>query len=372
MNIIKVLVVEDSDMVAEILIQALESDRYIKVAGRAANGREALELLPRLNPDLITMDVWMPVMDGFQTVERIMATNPTPILVVTSTNLKEDVQLSLRMMAAGALDVIEKPVMSGWDMWTRQKKELIAKARLLAGIKTYIKSSPMQSESKLAETTPAYVTTNTEPIQLDFHSNKALVYEDYQYQLIAIACSTGGPSALLKILTDLPSDLPIPFIVVQHISEGFTRGLVEWLNREVPLEVRVAKDGELLEPGVVLFSPDRYNIKVTQDRRVSLIAVGKVILCPNADILMQSVAENYGNRAIGVVLTGMGDDGAKGLSAMHAAGACTLAQDAVTSLIYGMPKAAFEAGAVSEVLPLESIAPRLNVLSKQLLRRTIL
>ncbi|MEI7556047.1 chemotaxis-specific protein-glutamate methyltransferase CheB [Candidatus Chlorohelix sp.] len=370
MNTIRVLVVEDSDMVAEILIQALESDRHIKVAGRAANGREALELLPRLKPDLITMDVWMPIMDGFQTVARIMETNPTPILVVTSTNLKEDVQLSLRMIAAGALDVIEKPTMSAWNMWAHQKKELVTKVRLLAGIKTYTKTSPLKPRSEIAETKPDYVIANAEPIKNNFRLNKAPVHEDYQYQIVAMASSTGGPTALLKILAALSPDLPIPFIVVQHISEGFTRELVEWLNREVALEVRVAKDGELLESGVVLFSPDRYNIKVTQGRRVSLNAAGKVVLCPNADILMQSVAENYGNRGIGVILTGMGGDGAKGLSSMHAAGAYTLAQDEATSLIYGMPKAAFAAGAVREVLPLESIAPRLTVLSRQLLRRT--
>jgi len=370
MGLIKVLVVEDSDLVADVLTQALESDRKIKVVGRATNGQEALELVPKLNPDLITLDVWMPIMDGFETVERLMATNPTPILVITSSSLKEDVQLSLRMIAAGALDVMEKPSITDDYQWKQQQARLIAKVKLLAEVRvvTHLKGhaavkgtaktgdlkSPTQPKIELVrkQTSPLPKPNLPTLPTANFPANP-------HYQVIAIASSTGGPTALLKILQNLPPNFPGALLLVQHISDGFTQGLVDWLNREIQLEIRIGKDGDVPKPGLILVAPDRRDMRIGFGRQIETSADGQQILRPNGDILLASVARSVGNRAIGLVLTGMGADGALGLRQIRQAGGYTIAQDEASSLIYGMPKAAYDNGGVTEVLALNGIARRL-------------
>ena len=380
MAVIKVLIVEDSNLVAEILTEALESDKRVRVVGVAANGLEAIKLMPKLTPDLVTMDVWMPVMDGFTTVEWIMANQPTPILVITSSRLKEDVEISLRMLAAGALDVIEKPSLNNDQEWKQRQGELVAKIKMLASVRviTHVRgkenpelrrlatessqspgqikaesnSKPPVSNSNLPvrETGPAY--TPASPGRYLFPPNP-------HYQIIAFVSSTGGPTALLRILQKLPPELPCGILIVQHISEGFTQGLVDWLQRDTPLKLRIARDGDTPEPGLVLLAPDRRDMWIRPDLKIITGGEGTHVLRPNGDILLKSVAEVYGRRAIGLVLTGMGQDGARGLRLMYNAGAYTIGQDEATSLIYGMPRAAAEMGAVRLVLPLDKIAPRL-------------
>ncbi len=370
MGLIKVLVVEDSDLVADVLTQALESDRKIKVVGRATNGQEALELVPKLAPDLITMDVWMPVMDGFETVERLMATNPTPILVITSSSLKEDVQLSLRMIAAGALDVMEKPTITDDYQWRHQQARLIAKVKMLSEVKvvTHLKGhSSLKGTAKTGDlkppTQPKFSLPRQQTAPLPKPNLPTLPTVNFpvnpHYQMIAIASSTGGPTALLKILQNLPPNFPAGILIVQHISDGFTQGLVEWLRREIQLEIRIANDGDLPTPGVVLVAPDRLDMRIGFRRQIETSAEGQQILRPSGDILLASVARSIGNRSIGLVLTGMGADGAQGLRQIRQAGGYTIAQDEASSLIYGMPKAAYENGSVTEVLALNSIARRL-------------
>ena len=388
MATIKVLIVEDSEVVASVLKDALESDRRVRVVGVAANGRQAVEMLPGLSPDLVTLDVWMPVMDGFETVEWIMAHQPTPILVITSSRLKEDVQISLRMLAAGALDVIEKPSMSDEGQWKKRQAELSAKVRLLSTVRviTHVRGrATAQAVSKAAEPTtstgsaveiaPAF-TRPTLPDKPPLTSRPRLRplkdERDFyffpakpRYRAVALASSTGGPAALLKILQKLPPNLPSPVFVVQHISEGFTQGLLDWLQREARLKLKISRDNELPGPGEVLIAPDRRNMMVQPNLKIWTATEPDSILCPNADSLMYSLAEVYGPRAIGVVLTGMGNDGAMGLRAMYEAGGYTIAQNETSSLIYGMPKAAVEAGGVREVLALENISTRLIELLQQ-------
>lgn len=383
MSNIRVLIVEDSGVVAQILKETLESDQRIEVVGVAANGQDAIELMPRLLPDLVTMDVWMPVLDGFATVEWIMANQPTPILVITSSKLKQDVQISLRMLAAGALDVIEKPPLNDEGLWQRQQAELLAKVKLLAGIKviTHVKG-------KLHTTVPAKPAPPPQPPKATPPPGKPIVSpaapapfgtshppapapDPYffppqpHYQIIAIASSTGGPTALLRILQKLPARLPCGLVVVQHISEGFTQGLVDWLQREVALKIRIAHQGDTALPGEVLVAPDRCDIIVRNDLKLATVKDETNLLRPNADVMMESVARVFGRRAIGVVLTGMGSDGARGLKQMYEAGAYTIAQDEASSLIYGMPRAALEEGGVREVLALDHIAGRIIELMRQ-------
>jgi two-component system chemotaxis response regulator CheB len=379
MAVIKVLIVEDSNLVAEILTEALESDKRVRVVGVAANGLEAIKLMPKLMPDLVTMDVWMPVMDGFTTVEWIMANQPTPILVITSSRLKEDVEVSLRMLAAGALDVIEKPSLNNDQEWKQRQGELVAKIKMLAGVRviTHVRGKENPELKRLTESSQAPTQTRPEsspkppvssshppvretgPAYTPATPGRYVFPANPHYQLIAFVSSTGGPTALLRILQKLPPELPCGILIVQHISDGFTQGLVDWLQRDTPLKLRIAHDGDTPEPGLVLLAPDRRDMWLRPDCKIATGGEETNILRPNGDILLKSVAEVYGRRAIGLVLTGMGQDGAKGLKLMYNAGAYTIGQDEASSLIYGMPRAAAEMGAVRLVLPLEKIAPRL-------------
>jgi two-component system chemotaxis response regulator CheB len=413
MSALKILIVEDSEIASDILTQALQSDSKLQVVGIARNGREALELVPRLKPDLITMDVWMPVMDGFETVERIMATHPTPILVITSSSLKEDVQLSMRMLEAGALDVMEKPSLNDENQWAYQQRELVSRVKLLAGVKVithlrgrrnYGQSQSLPSSSKNSdpippgqpksqilpfnnskapkstETSQSQVTANkteakpvteaVSPFRPTPHHNsaepiKATFPTEPYYRVIAIASSTGGPTALLRILQALPLNLPCGIMIVQHISDGFTQGLVDWLQRETSLKIKMAQNGDRVLPAQVLIAPDGRDMVVNSNYQIATLKDSQNLLCPSADVMMRSVAQVYGAQAIGIVLTGMGNDGASGLLAMSKAGAYTLAQDEASSLIYGMPKAARDNGATREIINLGNIANRLVQLLQQ-------
>jgi two-component system, chemotaxis family, protein-glutamate methylesterase/glutaminase len=377
---IKVLVVEDSDIIADVIAQTLESDSKIKVIGQASNGLIALEKLKTLSPDLITLDVWMPIMDGFETVERIMAVKPTPILVVTSSSLKEDVHLSMRMLAAGALDIMEKPNMRDDAQWAKHQKELIAKVKMLSKVKviTHLRGKSLQA---LEPSAPPKIKTETvvapgkkpeikeqkevapkvPPLvpNTPFLSGvRAKFPATSHFQVLAITSSTGGPSALQKIFQSLPTNFPASILVVQHISDGFTQGLVDWLQRESPLKIKIAKDNELPLPGVVYFAPDKRDLHIDPAMRF-VTKPGSQMLCPSGDVTLQAVAKMYGNRAVGIVLTGMGNDGAQGLKEIKLAGGYTISQDEATSLIFGMPKAAFDLMRPNEVLAISSIAPRL-------------
>lgn len=419
---IKVLIVEDSPLVADLLKQALESDKQVQVVGVASNGQDAIELVPKLKPDLITMDVWMPVLDGFATVEWVMANKPTPILVITSSKLKQDVQISLRMLAAGALDVIEKPALTDEAKWTSYRRELTFKVKLLSSVRviTHVRGRHIVNAAT-PEATPPTVTNNSaslvtpkpekglppapplikpneivpsktipgkpvlKPIenvakvvpapetvkvkpdtpQMISQVGWPLFPSASHYQVIAIASSTGGPTALLKVLQKLPPNFPAGIVIVQHISEGFTQGLVDWLQREIKLKMKVAKDGDSPQPGEVLIAPDRRDVIMQTDFKIQTRRDSGNILCPSADVMMNAIADTYGRQSIGVVLTGMGSDGAKGLKKIYDLGGYTIAQNEATSLIYGMPRAAAELGGARDILPLEDIAGRLIELLQQ-------
>lgn len=420
---IKVLIVEDSPLVADLLKQALESDKQVQVVGVASNGQDAIELVPKLKPDLITMDVWMPVLDGFATVEWVMANKPTPILVITSSKLKQDVQISLRMLAAGALDVIEKPALTDESKWTAYRRELTFKVKLLSSVRviTHVRGRTVGNTAPIEPTTPGVSVANNSASLLTPKPGRILptappiakpneivpprtipdkpvlrplenvakvvptpetvkVKPDTphisqvgwplfpsasHYQVIAIASSTGGPTALLKVLQKLPPNFPAGIVIVQHISEGFTQGLVDWLQREIKLKMKVAKDGDSPQPGEVLIAPDRRDVIMQADFKVQTRRDSGNILCPSADVMMNAIADTYGRQAIGVVLTGMGSDGAKGLKKIYDLGGYTIAQNEATSLIYGMPRAAAELGGARDILPLEDITGRLIELLQQ-------
>jgi len=319
---IRVLVADDSALARGLLRDFLESDGDIEVVGEAVNGAQAVRLALELKPDLVTMDIEMPVMGGMEAISEIMATHAVPILVVSST---ANAQQACAAVARGALDAISKPKL---DPTTRAA--FIAKVKMLARIKviTHIRSRRISAVAPVAS-----VATN---------SNS---------RVFAIASSTGGPQALAAILGELPVNFPCAILISQHISDGFAAGMADWLAGICKLPVRLAREGELLAPGVVYISPSETNLSVTRSRRITLVRrLPEEIFHPTCDVLLTSVATVYGRLGVGIILTGMGNDGAAGIEKIHQAGGATLAQDEDSSVIYGMNRVAIERGAVQQIL----------------------
>lgn len=340
-HLITVLVVDDSAIIRDAIINALESDNAIKVIGTAANGKEAIDLVPQLKPDIITMDIVMPIMNGLDATKHIMAYHPTPILVITSL-LSKDMEIAFKSLTSGALDVIERPSISELSNPTSKiRKQLIDKIKILANVKviTHLEGRVIKKEK------PQLVPTKE---------------EIKKFQIIAIASSTGGPKTLRNILSKLPVNFPIPIVIVQHISEGFTKGLVDWWDSECRIKIQEGKDAERLCEGVVYVSPSFVHMTVTKGGRIRLEDTPPVGgHKPAANVLLSSVAEAYPQSAIGVILTGMGDDGAIGIKAIKEAGGFTIAQDEASCAIFGMPKVAIEMGVVDKVVPLDEIPEEL-------------
>ena len=336
---VRVVVVDDSLVAREMLAQILSSDPDIEVVGTASDGMQGLEMVERLRPDLITMDIHMPVMDGLAATERIMAYTPTPILVVSSSVHGEGIGRAFDALAAGALDVIKKPEPKDWSDLDRIGRDVIRRVKVLSRVKviTHIKGRRDERAQSLPES-----------------SGRA------QRTLVAIGSSTGGPSALQTILRGLPPDLPTPVLVAQHMAEGFIPGLVAWLKTGCRMAVKPAEDGETVEPGVVYFAPAGKNL-VTDGLKVRFRDPGPdQLYLPSADTLFESVSRSHGEHAVGVILTGMGADGAAGLKRLHDAGAATIAQDRESSTVWGMPRAAIELEAARYILSVDDIAAEIE------------
>jgi two-component system chemotaxis response regulator CheB len=335
-----VLVAEDSTSVRQLLVAILSSDPGFQVVGEAANGTEAVRKARELAPDLITMDVYMPELDGIDATKAIMREAPTSILVVTATGSRGDVELSMNAMQAGALMVVDKPVDPTAPRFEQQRAQLLSMAKAMAGVKV-VRRWGSETKVRVPRTSDVPGTV----------------------RIIAIGTSTGGPAALHRILIDLPRQLPVPVLVVQHIARGFIEGLAHWLALNCALPVQVATDQSSLLPGVVYLAPDDRHLGPTADGRVRLSAAPPINgFRPSVDHLFESCGRAYGDEAVGVILTGMGRDGVDGLRSLHAAGGWIIAQDEATSIVYGMAQEAVRAGVVNEVLPLESIGSRLKEL----------
>lgn len=332
---VRVVIADDSLVAREMLSTILSSDPDIDVVGSAANGLEAVELVERLRPDLVTMDIHMPKMNGLEATERIMAFHPTPILVVSSSVHGEGMGLAFDALTLGALEVIKKPEPADWADLERIGREVLRKVKILARVKviTHIRGRRERSREVAHE---AHV-------------------EGAKPGIIAIGSSTGGPSALLTVLGLLPASFPVPIIIAQHIADGFIPGLVSWLNAGCKIEVVAAEEGSTPKPGTAHIAPTGTNM-VLEGKRLQFKQPGAgQLYIPSADSLFESVARAYDNRAVGVILTGMGADGAAGLKRMHDRGAATIAQDEETCTVFGMPKAAIDLGAADRVLPIQAI-----------------
>lgn len=328
---IKVLVVDDSSFARELINAVLSTDSEIIVVGEAGNGRDAVRKVEDLKPDVVTMDIEMPVMGGLEAIEEIMASHAVPILVVSS---RSDAKTAYETISKGALDLVAKP-----DINIEDAAEFIAKIKMLSKIKvvTHLKRK--------------------KDIEAATGMQKPFFNAIQQEKLVAIASSTGGPEALSVILSGLPENLPCPVVAAQHIADGFLPGMVQWLQRNSRTNVKIAAEGEQIVPGTVYISPSEKNMKISRGRLVSLIdRQPEEIYRPSCDTLLMSAASVYGSNAVGIILTGMGSDGVKGMKSIKDARGITIAQDEKSSVVYGMNKVAVDSGCVDRVLPLDRIS----------------
>lgn len=325
---IRVLVVDDSPTMVNTMATLLTQDPRIEIVGRAGDGNRAVSLARLLRPDVITMDLLLPGLDGPGAIAAIMADAPARILVVSAV-ADRGAELGFQAIRAGALELIAKPNVTSGEELRRWGKELVTSVCLMAEV-------PVISRRTRREYTPPLPSTGA------------------RVDIFGIAASTGGPPALAEILSKLPKDLPVPLVIAQHITEGFTPGMVRWLSQVTQLSVNMANDGERLEPGKVYFPLDGHDLTI--DRGIARLSRTRGGPCPSGDLLLSSLARVYGARAGGAVLTGMGDDGARGLLEVRRVGGMTCAQDEPSSVVFGMPKAALDIGATSQPLSPPAIA----------------
>lgn len=348
---IRVLVVEDSPTVRELLLHILSSDPAIEIAGIAETGEEALEAAQRLQPDVITMDVHMPKMNGFDATRRIMETRPTPIIIVSGTADVNDRTKAFRAIEAGALALLQKPLGIGHPDYERHAAEVVRNVKLMAEVKVVRRWPRYRPAETFSETLPSpeMPLGGATPVNI---------------KLVAIGASTGGPPVLQTILSGLPKNFPAPVLIVQHIAAGFTQGFVEWLAQSSALPVQAGVHGQAVVPGSVYVAPDGLHMTIGPDGRLSLNTDNPENgLRPSISCLFRSVAKAYGQHAVGVLLTGMGKDGASELKLMKEHGAFTIAQDQETAVVNGMPGEAVKLGAASYVFPPEKIRAALVTLA---------
>jgi two-component system chemotaxis response regulator CheB len=344
---IRVLVVEDSNTARQLLVELLKADGGFDVVGEAVNGADAVEAAGRLAPDLITMDVQMPVLDGLEATREIMQRTPTPIVIVSSSMSSRDVKAALTATQAGALMVVPKPSNPLASDFARTRDEFLSMAKAMAGVHVV---------RRWGGGSHGAAPRSTSFVRRPMSRGGAPVAP----RLLAIATSTGGPAALHRLLSDLPADFSLPIVVVQHMAHGFIQGLADWLESSTNRRVVVAVAGTLVEAGTAYLAPDDQHMSVTPSGHIALADSPPLNgFRPAADHLFDGCARAYESAMIAVILTGMGQDGTAGLRTARQAGCIVIAQDEASSVVFGMAQSAIGDGVVTEVLPLDGIAPRL-------------
>jgi two-component system chemotaxis response regulator CheB len=342
--VIRLLVVEDSKTVRQLLVAAFNADPQITVVGTAESGEAALDAALRLRPDLITMDVNLPGMDGFEATRAIMSACPVPIVIVTGRMDPKDSGTLFRVMEAGALMVLAKPDPMGSPGYQTSVARLVQHVKLMSEIKVVRRPLPRTSE-------PAHSKPPTLP------------EAGPQIKVVAIGASTGGPPLFQQILSGLPAQFGAAVLVVQHMSDGFTENFVHWLNNSSALPVQLAKNGMQILPGQVYVAPDGCHLEAAKGDRLRLsCAAPENGLRPSVGALFRSVADSYGRQAVGVLLSGMGSDGAAELKTLRERGAITIAQNKESCVVFGMPGQAVQLEAARYVLPPEEIIALLSAL----------
>ncbi|OHC73712.1 MAG: chemotaxis response regulator protein-glutamate methylesterase [Rhodospirillales bacterium RIFCSPLOWO2_12_FULL_58_28] len=339
------MIVEDSPVVMELLKYIIGNDSRLEVAATATSAEDALQKLNRVRPDVISLDIRLPGMNGLDATLLIMSSRPTPIVVVSAGVQEEELNIAMNAMRAGALTVVEKPVGVTNGDYETMAGQLCDQLAVMSQVKVVrqagrrnIDFGAMSAKSSTAKESGRHFPTVAPKI-------------------IGIVASTGGPNAVSRVLNGLGRDFPLPILAVQHITDGFLTGFVSWLCDITPFTATIAKDGECPAPGKVYFPPEDTHLEIRDGRlRVNggaLVSTQR----PSGTVLLKSIAHDQGTHALGVLLTGMGSDGAKGLLAIKQAGGYTIAESESTAVIYGMPAEAVRLGGVCESLPLDAIAP---------------
>lgn len=337
---LKVLVVDDSPTLRQLMAYWINAEPDMQVVGEASNGRQAVRMARELHPDVILMDIVMPEMDGLEATREIMHVAPTPIVMISASLESRETEVAFQAIRLGALSVLKKPVGPNHPEYGAQAAALVETVRAMAGVRVIHHHHKPSIPAPRVETRPS-MTTLRRP------------------EMVAIASSTGGPAALGEIFRQLPADFRVPIVVVQHISPEFLPSLVEWLGTTTSLNVEIARGGDQPLPGSIYFAPGDAHLRLSRGGRFQLDQETRSTYRPSGDILLESVAAGYGASAIGVILTGMGNDGARGIRALYDAGAATVAQDEATSVVFGMPKEAIALGAAGAILPIQEIAAAL-------------
>lgn len=339
---VRVLVVDDSALMRKLLGDILSSDPRIEVVGTAFDGQDGLEKVVALSPDVVTLDVEMPRKDGLALLEEIMRTRPTPVVMVSSLT-QEGAEVTLKALSLGCVDFVGKPSGSISTNIQIVGAELISKVVMASTARVRALRAPL---------------TPPPPVSIPVRRSPVLGGRGRR-EIVAIAASTGGPMALHQLLTALPGNFPLPIVVTQHMPKGFTALFARRLDAVSPLEVVEGFEGLALKPGLVVIAPGGSHLLVRRRGAEAFCALSDappvLSVKPSANIMFSSVADEFGGNVLGVVLTGMGRDGADGAAALHGKGARIIAESRQTCVVYGMPRAAVEAGVVDEVLPLPEI-----------------
>ncbi len=374
MEDIRVLIVDDSALMRSLIGRIVDATPGLKVADKAMNGRFALQKLERVNPDIIVLDLEMPEMNGIEFLKERKKLNIDIPVVILSSIAKEGAKVTIECLELGASDFLSKPSGSvSADL--NSVSETLAKMLLAYGRKYKLEDKNHELPKGMAEKyrvdPQSIVVSSSQTRARNFEKPEkpVAVREPGKLEIIAIGISTGGPNALRDVFVDLDPDLPQPILVVQHMPAGFTEEFANSLNKICPLEVKEAADGDIVKPGRILIAPGGRHLTV---EKRSLASVARILDTPpesghrpSADVLFDSVAKEYKNNALGIIMTGMGKDGSNGLCKMFAEGSRTLGQDEASSVVYGMPRVAWERGAVMKQIPLKDMAEAINSMGKE-------
>ncbi|RMF60666.1 MAG: chemotaxis-specific protein-glutamate methyltransferase CheB [Calditrichaeota bacterium] len=337
---LRVMIVEDSAVVQQLLFRIFSTDPDIYVAGMAGDGMEAIEMIPRAKPDVITMDIHMPRLDGLEATRRIMENYPIPVVIITASKNARDVNNSFKALSVGALAILEKPPGVGHPDFNKFAAQLIKTVKIMSEVKV------VRRKMKRPQASPGAV-------KQDRRSERKV-------DIVGIGASTGGPPVIKQILSALPPDFPAPIVIVQHMAQGFIEGFRDWLSDHTSLKVVLAEDGVYPRQGYCYLAPDDHHMVIDRSGRIALTSEPpEHNIRPAVSPLFRSLAMVYGQRAIGILLTGMGRDGAEALKLLKEKGALTIAQDKTTSVVHGMPGEAIRINAAEVVLPDYQIGPYL-------------
>ncbi|MGF1567245.1 MAG: chemotaxis-specific protein-glutamate methyltransferase CheB [Nodosilinea sp.] len=342
---IRVLLVEDSQIAVVILKRILEPFPQIELVGTASTGVEALALMPEAQPDVICTDLHMPQMDGLEFTKEVMFRYPCPILVISASVQEEDTHQVFDLLEAGAVDIFPKPLSGLVVNDPEFNRALLNKIQVLSGVRVFKKRRLGRASSDNCES------KNLSAFKASTH---------FRPKIIVVGASTGGPQALQELFSILPANFPVPVICVQHICLGFLQGFIEWLANSCQLPIQIAQPGEIPKAGHIYFPPEQQHLGLNHKGRFVCTNSPPVDgHRPSVTATFQSVTQVYGRKTLGILLTGMGRDGAAGMKTIVEAGGITIAQDEATSIVFGMPKEAIKLGAASQVLPIQAIAPAL-------------